>query len=116
MCFIQINESIVVKKKLRVITSDVPAFGLLLLLVFSMTSFPVSFADDDEWDDDRREGFDKMEREREHDDDDDDDEMVLGGDISNVVLYGTIATIIGSVAYTGVKISKARKPRMAKNQ
>ena len=90
-----------------------------MLLAFSVTIIPTAFADDDEWDDDdgeyEREGFGEMEvereREREHDDD---DEITLGGGVSDAILYGTIAVIVGLVAYTGFKIYKTKKPKISK--
>ncbi len=86
--------------------------GAILVLAFSSTD--IAFADEDEWDDDEREyereGFGEMEREREHDDDD--EGLALGGGTSDAILYGTIAVIVGSIAYTGFKIYKARRPKI----
>ena len=98
--------------------------GLFFILVFSVaTSVPAVFADDDEWDDDDEREFyqrgsgemqreQEREREREHEDDDDDEGLVLGGGIPDAILYGTIAVIVGSVAYTGFKIYKAKRPKL----
>ena len=92
--------------------------GLFLLLAFSVTTIPTVFADDDEWDDDEREyereGFGEMEREqeREREHDDDDEGLALGGGIPDAILYGTIAVIVGSVAYTGFKIYKTKRPKL----
>ena len=91
--------------------------GAILLLAFSSTD--VAFADEDEWDDDEREyereGFGEMEREqeREREHDDDDEGLALGGGISDAILYGTIAVIVGSIAYTGFKIYKAKRPKIS---
>ena len=98
--------------------------GLFFILVFSVaTSVPAVFADDDEWDDDdddEREydqrGSGEMqreqEREREHNDDDD-AELALRGAILDAILYGTIAIIVASVAYTGFKIYNAKRPKIS---
>jgi hypothetical protein len=99
--------------------------GLFLLLTFSVVTIPTIFADEDEdeWDDDEREyeqrGSGDMEREqerereREHEDDDDDEGLALGGGMPDAILYGTIAVIIGSVAYTGFKIYKIKRPKLS---
>ena len=66
--------------------------GLFSLLVFSVATFdPAVFADDD----------------------DNDEERILGGGIPDAILYGTIAIIVASVAYTGFKIYKAKKPKIS---
>lgn len=49
---------------------------------------------------------------KEHDEDEDEG-LALGGGISNAILYGTIAVIVGSVAYTGYKIYKTKKPKLS---
>jgi hypothetical protein len=55
----------------------------------------------------------EQEREREHGEDDDDDEgLALGGGIPDAFLYGTIAVIVGSVAYTGYKIYKTKRTKI----
>ncbi len=76
---------------------------LILLLAITVTTVPV-FADDD--DDDERIGFGERE-------DDDDDERI-GSGMSDMVLYVTIAAIIGTVGYTGFKIISAKKPKLVK--
>ena len=98
--------------------------GLFLLLALSsVTIIPTIFADENEWNDDDEKEFDQRgsgemqreqerEREREHDEDDDDEGLALGGGISDAILYGTIAVIVGSVAYTGLKIYKAKRPKL----
>ena len=64
--------------------------GLFLLLAFSVTTLvPAVFADDD-----------------------DDEKLALGGEIPDAILYGTIAIIVASVAYTEFKIYKAKKPKL----
>ena len=66
--------------------------GLFLLLVFSVATFdPAVFADDD----------------------DNDEERILGGGIPDAILYGTITIIVASVAYTGFKIYKAKRPKIS---
>lgn len=93
--------------------------GLFLLLVFSITTVPTVFADEDELDDDdeyEKQGSGEMvreqEREREHEDEDDDKGLTLGGGIPDAILYGTIAIIVASVAYTGFKIYKVKRPKL----
>ncbi|MDH3203578.1 MAG: hypothetical protein OEL81_02730 [Nitrosopumilus sp.] len=71
-----------------------------LLTISLVTASPIAFADEDEDDE-------KDERE-----DDDDEGLALGGGISDAILYGTISVIVGSVAYTGYKIYKTKKPKL----
>jgi len=74
---------------------------LLLLLTISLTAaHPTAFADEEE---------DEKEEEREYDD----DEIAPGGGIPDAILYGTIAVIVCSVAYTGFKIYKAKRPKIS---
>ena len=91
--------------------------GLFLLLAFSVaTSVPAIFADDDDEREYEQRGSGEMQREQEREqahDDDDDAELALGGEIQDVVLYGTIAIIVTSVAYTGFKIYKAKRPKIS---
>jgi len=54
----------------------------------------------------------EQEREREHEDDDDDEGLALGGGIPDAILYGTIVVIVASVAYTGFKIYKTKRPKL----
>ena len=100
-------------------------FFLLAVLAFSVsTGFVFADEDDDEWDDDEREYEQKgsgnmereQEREREHEDDDDDEGLALGGGIADAILYGTIAVIVGSVAYTGFKIYKTKKSKLTSSR
>jgi len=99
-------------------------FGLFLILTLSVVTIPTIFADEDEdeWDDDKREyeqrGSGNMEREQERErerehEDDDDEGLALGGGTPDAILYGTIAVIIGSVAYTGFKIYKTKRPKVS---
>ena len=100
--------------------------GLFLILTFSVVTIPTVFADEDkhEWDDDDEREYEQRglgdmereqerEREREHEDDDGDEGLALGGGIPDAILYGTIAVIIGSVAYTGYKIYKTKQPKLS---
>ena len=90
-----------------------------MLLTLSIVTIPTVFADedDDEWEDKQR-GFGDMERERErerekeHEDDDDVEGLALGGGIPDAILYGTIAIIVGSVACTGYRIYKTKRPKL----
>lgn len=88
--------------------------GLFLLLTLSVATVPTVFADGDEWDDDDeaeyKRGANEMTREQEYDDDDEEG-LALGG-VSDAILYGTIAVIVGSVGYTGYKIFKAKGPKL----
>ena len=94
--------------------------GLFFLLALAAATVPAVFADEDEWDDDEREyeqrGSGEMmreqEREREHEDDDNDERLVLSGGIPDAILYGTITVIAASVAYTGFKIYKTKRPKL----
>lgn len=82
---------------------------ILPIFVILAITIPPSFGDEDE-DDEDREGFGIMEREREHQD----EGIPIGTDLGNLILYGTIAAIIGSVAYTAFKISSSRRKSSAK--
>ena len=87
-------------------------FSIVTLLVFSV---PVAFADEDEYDDDEREGFGIMnqEREREHQDD---DELQIGSGVGDMILYATIGAIVASIAYTGFKVIKSKRPMVQKSK
>jgi len=77
----------------------------VLFVALSMTYIiPAVYAEEDD-DDDDREGFGEMKREREHQD----EGIPLGTDIGNVILYGTIAAIGVSVAYTAFKIKSSKR-------
>ena len=43
----------------------------------------------------------------------DDEEIAIGGGMPDAILYGTIAVIVGSVAYTGYKIYKTKRPKLS---
>ena len=94
--------------------------GLFLLLTLSITTVPTIFADEDKWDDDddeqeyeqRGSGEMQREQEREREHDDDDEGLTLGGGIPDAILYGTIGIIVASVAYTGFKIYKTKRPKL----
>ena len=79
---------------------------LLLVVVSGALVVPTAYAEEDD-DDEDREGFGEMKREREHQD----EGIPIGSDIGNVILYGTIAAIVASVAYTAFKISSKKKAK-----
>ena len=89
-------------------------FSIVTLLVFSV---PVAFADEDEYDDDEEEGFRIMnqEREREHQDDDD-NEFQIGSGVADMILYATIGAIVASIAHTGFKVIKSKRPMVKKSK
>jgi len=77
---------------------------VLLVIISMINVVPTIYAEED---DDDREGFGEMKREREHQD----EGIPLGTGIGNIILYGTIAAIGVSIAYTAFKItSSKRKP------
>lgn len=83
---------------------------MFLLFVLTVNVIP-SFADDDE----REDSFEFGKNEREDEDeseDDDDDRTRLGTGFSDMVLYGTIAAIVGSVGYTGFRIMRMKRPKI----
>ncbi len=83
----------------------------VLLVTLSMIYIiPAVYAEDDD-DDDDREGFGEMERERDHQD----ERIPIGTDIGNVILYGTIATIGVSIAYTAFKIKSSKRKSSPKS-
>ena len=81
---------------------------LLVFVLFVMLSttyiIPTAHAEEED-DDDDREGYGEMKREREHQD----EGIPLGTDMGNVILYGTIAAIGTSVAYTAFKITSSKR-------
>ena len=82
----------------------------VLFVALSMVYIiPTSYAEDDDEDD--REGFGEMKREREHQD----EGIPIGTDIGNVILYGTIAAIGVSVAYTAFKITSSKRKSSSKS-
>ena len=86
---------------------------LIPMLAILVITVPMAFADEDEYEDDDREGFGFMEREREREHREN-QEIAIGSDIGNVILYGTIAAIVGSVVYTALKIYRAKRPSVSK--
>jgi len=83
----------------------------VLFIVLSMVYIiPAVYAEDED-DDDDREGFGEMKREREHQD----EGIPIGTDIGNVILYGTIAAIGVSVAYTAFKIKSSKRKSRPKS-
>ena len=82
-----------------------------MFIVLSMVYIiPAVYAEEDD-DDDDREGFGEMKREREHQD----EGIPIGTDIGNVILYGTIAAIIASIAYTAFKIKSSKRKSSPKS-
>lgn len=77
---------------------------VLFVVLSSVYLIPTVYAEEEDNDDDR-EGFGEMKREREHQD----EGIPLGTDMGNVILYGTIATIGVSVAYTAFKITSSKR-------
>jgi len=83
----------------------------VLFIALSMVYIiPAVYAEEDD-DDDDREGFGEMKREREHQD----EGIPIGTDIGNVILYGTIAAIIASIAYTAFKIKSSKRKSSPKS-
>jgi len=79
---------------------------VLLVIISMINVVPTIYAEEDD-DEDDREGFGEMKREREHQD----EGIPLGTGIGNIILYGTIAAIGVSIAYTAFKITLSkRKP------
>lgn len=58
-------------------------------------------------DDDEREGFGLTEREREREDDD--DRSILGSGVTDLILAGTVAAIVGVAGYAGYKVYQIKK-------
>ena len=71
---------------------------------------PAGYAEDDDNEEDR-EGFGEMKREREHQD----EGIPIGTDVGNVILYGTIAAIGVSIAYTAFKITSSKRKSSQKS-
>ena len=76
---------------------------VLFVMLSVVYIIPDLYAEDD--DDDDREGFGEMKREREHQD----EGIPIGTDVGNVILYGTIAAIVASIAYTAFKIKSSKR-------
>jgi len=82
----------------------------ILFVALSMVYIiPDVYAEDNDEDD--REGFGEMKREREHQD----EGIPIGTDIGNVILYGTIAAIGASIAYTAFKITSSKRKSSQKS-
>lgn len=77
---------------------------VLFVVLSAVYPIPTGYTEEDE-DDDDREGYGEMKREREHQD----EGIPLGTDMGNVILYGTIAAIGVSVAYTAFKITSSKR-------
>jgi len=77
---------------------------VLFVMLSMVYIIPTVYAEEDD-DDDDREGFGEMKREREHQD----EGIPIGTDLGNVILYGTIAAIGVSVAYTAFKITSSKR-------
>ena len=79
---------------------------LLVFVLFAVLSMayiiPTAYAEEE---DDDREGYGEMKRDREHQD----GGIPLGTDMGNIILYGTIAAIGASVAYTAFKITSSKR-------
>lgn len=91
-------------------------FGVLVLaaVVASLAiGVPAAFAQEDE----EREGFGLTEREQEREREDDDDERgsLLGGGITDMVLAGTAAAIVGVGGYAGYKVYQIKKKARPKS-
>ena len=80
---------------------------VLFVMLSMVYIIPTTYAEDD----DDREGFGEMKREREHQD----EGIPIGTDIGNVILYGTMATIGVSVAYTAFKITSSKRKSSSKS-
>ena len=81
-----------------------PIVFLLLVALSGTLVIPITYAEEDD-DDEDREDYGEMKREREHQD----EGIPLGTDMGNVILYGTIAAIGASVAYTAFKITSSKR-------
>ena len=80
---------------------------VLFVMMSTVYVIPAVYAEEDE----DREGFGEMKREREHQD----EGIPIGTDIGNVILYGTIAAIGVSVAYTVFKITSSKRKSSQKS-
>ena len=85
-----------------------PIVFVLFVIISTIYIIPAVYAEDD---DDDREGFGEMKREREHQD----EGIPIGTDIGNVILYGTIAAIGASIAYTAFKIKSTKRKSSQKS-
>lgn len=83
---------------------------VMLVMVSTVYIIPAAYAEEDD-DEDDREGFGEMKREREHQD----EGIPIRTDVGNVILYGTIAAIGASVAYTAFKITSSKRKSSPKS-
>ena len=83
---------------------------VLLIIISMVYGVPAIYAEEDD-DEDDKEGFGEMKREREHQD----EGIPLGTDIGNIILYGTIAAIGVSIAYTTFKITSSKRESSSKS-
>jgi len=83
---------------------------VLLVIISMIYVVPTIYAEEDD-DEDDREGFGEMKREREHQD----EGIPIGTDVGNVILYGTIAAIVASIAYTVFKITSSKRKSRQKS-
>ena len=84
---------------------------VLFVMISTVYVIPAVYAEDEDDDDGDREGFGEMKREREHQG----EGIPIGTDIGNVILYGTIAVIIVSIAYTAFKIKSSKRKSSLKS-
>ncbi|MDH3853346.1 MAG: hypothetical protein OES23_02725 [Nitrosopumilus sp.] len=83
---------------------------VLFVMLSTVYTIPAVYAEEDD-DEDDREGFGEMKREREHQD----EGIPIGTDIGNIILYGTIAAIGVSIAYTAFKIKSSKRKSSQKS-
>ena len=83
-----------------------------LLAVLAIT-IPITFADKDELEENDQEGFGIMEREREREHQD--EGIQLDAVTGSIILYGTIAAIVASIAYTAFKMIFPRRKSISKS-
>ena len=88
----------------------IPIMFVLFVIMSTIYIIPAVYAEDD---DDDREGFGEMKREREREHQD--KGIPIGTDIGNVILYGTIAAIGASIAYTAFKIKSTKRKSSPKS-
>ena len=86
-------------------------FPVLAMLIITI---PNAFADEDEFEDDDREGFGIMEREREREHQE--EGIPIDSGIGSIILYGTIAAIIASIAYTAYKMVASKRKSAPKSK
>ena len=90
---------------------SIPIVFVLFVMMSMVSIIPIAYAEDDDDEDEDREGFGEMKREREHQD----EGIPLGTDMGNIILYGTIAAIVTSVAYTAFKITSSKRKSSLKS-